>query len=388
MIGNGRVLRGNRNFTCFGRPPRTRAARVPPLHHPRALTQCPKTMRRIAHIDMDAFFAAVELKRRPELAGKPVVIGGRGNPQSRGVVATASYEARRYGIRSAMPLRVAYERCPEAVFLPVDYAAYSAVSAKVKEALRTVSPVIQDAGIDEAYLDVSELPGSPEAIGQTIKRAVRDATGLTCSVGIAPNKRLAKIASDLQKPDGLTIIPAEEAASRIAGLAVRKVPGIGPVTEAHLARLGVHTVGELAGLRIERLVAEFGPSRAEFLYEAARGIDDRELVMHWEPKQRSRETTFQKDTRDVQTIRRTVAALAREVAEELREDGYIGRRVGIKIRFAPFETHTRETTLPEPTDTEEVIRRAAFACLQRVPLDRPVRLIGVRVGDLHHAGEG
>jgi len=339
-------------------------------------------MRRIAHIDMDAFFAAVELARRPELAGKPLVIGGRGNPRSRGVVATASYEARRYGIRSAMPLRVALELCPDAVFLPVDYAAYSAVSAKVKAALRTVSPVIQDAGVDEAYLDVSDLPGTAEEIGQTIKHRVREATGLTCSVGIAPNKRLAKIASDMQKPDGLTIIPPEEAASRIAGLPVRKVPGIGPVTEKHLASLGVHTVGDLAGLRIERLVAEFGPSRAEFLYEAARGIDDRELVTHWEPKQRSRETTFQKDTRDVQTIRRTVAALAREVAQELREDGYRGRRVGIKIRYTGFDTHTRETTLAEATDAEETVRRAAFACLQRVPLDRPVRLVGVRVGEL------
>lgn len=337
---------------------------------------------------MDAFFAAVELARQPALAGKPVVIGGRGNPQARGVVATASYEARRFGIHSAMPLRVAYELCPDAVFLPVDYAAYSSVSAKVKEALRSVSPVIQDAGIDEAYLDVSALPGTPEEIAQTIKRRVREATGLSCSVGIAPNKRLAKIASDMQKPDGLTIIAPGEAASRIAALPVRKVPGIGPVTEAHLARLGVKTVGELAGLRIERLVAEFGPSRAEFLYEAARGIDDRELVTHWEPKQRSRETTFQKDTVDVQTIRRTVAGLAREIALELREDGYRGRRVGIKIRFAGFVTHTRESTLPEATDAEETIRRAAFACLQRLPLDRPVRLVGVRVGELVRVGEG
>jgi DNA polymerase-4 len=344
-------------------------------------------MRRIAHIDMDAFFAAVELARRPELAGKPVVIGGRGNPQARGVVSTASYEARRYGIHSAMPLRVAFELCPDAVFLPVDYAAYSAVSAKVKEALHAVSPVIQDAGIDEAYLDVSEQPGTSEAIGAAIKRRVREATGLSCSVGIAPNKRLAKIASDMQKPDGLTIIAPEEAASSIAALPVRKVPGIGPVTEAHLARLGVQTVGELAKLRIERLVAEFGPSRAEFLYEAARGIDDRELVTHWEPKQRSRETTYQKDASDVQTIRRTVAALAREIAQELRDDGYRGRRVGIKIRFTGFETHTRETTLPEATDVEETIRRAAFACLQRLSLDRPVRLVGVRVGELERVDQ-
>lgn len=339
-------------------------------------------MRRIAHIDMDAFFAAVELQRRPELAGKPLVIGGHGEPQARGVVSTASYEARRFGIHSAMPLRVAFQLCPEAVFLPVDYPAYSAVSEKVKAVLRTVSPVLEDAGIDEAYLDLSQVAGASEDIGRDIKRRVREATGLTCSVGIAPNKRLAKVASDLQKPDGLTILTDEDAAGRIAALPVRKVPGIGPVTEAHLARLGVTTVGELARLPIGRLVAEFGPSRAEFLYEAARGIDERELVTHWEPKQRSRETTFQRDTREVQAIRRTVAEQARSLADELRADGYRARRVGIKIRFAGFDTHTREHTLPEATDVAETIRRAAFACLQRLPLDRPVRLVGVRVGEL------
>jgi len=343
-------------------------------------------MRRIAHVDMDAFFAAVERQRRPELAGKPVVIGGHGDPQARGVVSTASYEARRYGIHSAMPLRTAFRLCPDAVFLPVDHAAYSAVSRKVKAALTAVSPILEDAGIDEAYLDVSALPGGTEEIGREIKRRVREATGLTCSVGIAPNKRLAKIASDLEKPDGLTILTAEDAAARIAGLAVRKVPGIGPVTEAELARAGVRTIGELAALPIERLVTEFGPARAEFLYEAGRGIDERELVMHWEPKERSRETTFQKDTRDVQAIRRTVAELAREIAAELRADGYRGRRVGIKVRFAGFDTHTRQHTLGEPTDAAEAIRRAAFACLLRLPLDRPVRLVGVRVGELRKAG--
>ncbi|MCC6610815.1 MAG: DNA polymerase IV [Burkholderiales bacterium] len=343
-------------------------------------------MRRIAHIDMDAFFAAVERQRRPELAGKPLVIGGRGDPHARGVVATASYEARRFGIHSAMPLRIAFRLCPEAVFLRVDYQAYAAVSEKVKAALRSVSPVLEDAGIDEAFLDLSALPGSPEEIGREIKRRVQGATGLTCSVGIGPNKLLAKIASDLQKPDGLTILAAEDAAARVGSLPVRKVPGIGPVTEAELGRLGVKTIGELAGLSIERLVGEFGPSRAAFLYEAARGIDERELVTHWEPKSRSRETTFQQDTRDIQTVRRTIAGQAREIADELRAEGYRGRRVGIKIRFAGFDTHTREHTLPGATDAAEPIRRAAFACLQRLPLDRPVRLVGVRVGELERTG--
>jgi DNA polymerase-4 len=342
-------------------------------------------MRRIAHIDMDAFFAAVELQRRPELAGKPLVIGGRGDPQARGVVSTASYEARRYGIHSGMPLRTAFRLCPEAVFLRVDYQAYAAVSEKVKAALRTVSQVLEDAGIDEAYLDLSALPESSEEIGREIKRRVHEATGLTCSVGIAPNKRLAKIASDMQKPDGLTVLTVEDAPARVGPLPVRKVPGIGPVTEADLARLGVKTIGDLGRLSIERLVTEFGPSRAEFLYEVARGIDERELVTHWEPKSRSRETTFQQDTRDIRTIRRTIAEQAREIADELRAEGYRGRRVGIKIRFAGFDTHTREHTLPAASDAAGSIRRAAFACLQRLPLDRPVRLVGVRVGELEKA---
>jgi DNA polymerase-4 len=338
--------------------------------------------RRILHLDMDAFFAAVELLRRPDLKGKPVVIGGRGDPSRRGVVSTATYEARAFGVRSAMPLRTALKLCPTAVFLPVDFAEYHRYSEKFKAVMKGVSPLMEDRGIDEAYLDITALAGSSEDIAREIKQRIRDETGLTCSIGIAPNKLLAKMASELQKPDGLTILAATDLEARVWPLGVRRVPGIGPRTEARLAEMGVHAIGELAAVPVETLVGEFGRSYGVFLYEAARGIDDDPIVTHWEPKQRSRETTFQEDTGDWQTIARTIAALAREVAEELREEGYRSRTVGIKLRFADFETHTREKTLAAPTDSETAIRKAAFECLGRLKLDRRVRLLGVRVGDL------
>jgi DNA polymerase-4 len=343
--------------------------------------------RRILHLDMDAFFAAVELLRRPDLKGKPLVIGGRGDPTRRGVVSTATYEARAFGVRSAMPLRTALKLCPAAVFLPVDFAEYRRYSAQFKAVMQSVSPLMEDRGIDEAYLDISALEASSEAIAIEIKRRIHAETGgLTCSIGIAPNKLLAKMGSELEKPDGLTIIAAGDLEARIWPLGVRKVPGIGPKTEARLAELGVRTVGELAAVPIETLGKQFGRSYGTFLHAAARGIDDDPIVTHWEPKQRSRETTFQEDTGDWQTIARTIAGLAREVGEELREEGYRARTVGIKLRFADFETHTREKTLPEPTDAELAIRKAAFECLGRLKLDRRVRLLGVRVGDLSRPG--
>lgn len=342
-------------------------------------------LRRILHLDMDAFFAAVELLRRPELKGKPVVIGGRGDPTRRGVVSTATYEARAFGVRSGMPLRTALKLCPTAVFLPVDFAEYHRYSGRFKTVMRSVSPQMEDRGIDEAYLDLTALDRLSEAIAGEIKDRIRAETGLTCSIGIAPNKLLAKMASEMQKPDGLTILAPEDVAARIGPLGVRKVPGIGPKTEARLAQMGVQTVGELAAVPVEALVGQFGRAYGVFLYEAARGIDEDPIVTHWEPRQRSRETTFQEDTGDWQTIARTIAALAREVAEDLRGEGYRARTVGIKLRFADFETHTREKTLPAPVDAELPIRKAAFECLGRLKLDRRVRLLGVRVGELSRA---
>lgn len=339
-------------------------------------------MRRILHVDMDAFFAAVELRRHPELTGKPIVIGGRGDPTQRGVVSTASYEARRYGVHSAMPLRTAYRLCPEAVFLPVDYEEYSRVSATIKALLRDMTPILEDVGIDEAFLDISAIDQPAEVIAQEIKDRVKTATGLTCSIGIAPNKLLAKIASDLQKPGGLTILEEGDISTRIWPLPARKIPGVGPKTEAYLKRMGIATIGELAAVPLQTLVDWFGPAHGQYLYEASRGIDESPLVTHWEPKSSGRELTFQQDIASRPVLVRTLITLTREVAETIKEEGYRGRTVTVKIRFSDFETHTREKTLKDSTDSFQTIRDAALDCLNRFELKKRVRLIGVRVGDL------
>jgi DNA polymerase IV len=341
-----------------------------------------KPMRRILHIDMDAFFAAVEEQGHPELKGKPIVIGGSGDPTKRGVVSTASYEARKYGIHSALPLRTAYNLCPKAVFLPVDYDEYSRVSEVIKTVLKEISPIMEDVGIDEAFLDLSEIDEPADEIAQKIKMRIKEKTGLTCSIGIASNKLLAKIASDMQKPDGLTIIEEKDIEGRIWPLPVRKLWGVGPKTEASLKSIGINTIGELASLPIDRLTEIYGQSYGCYLYEASRGIDESPLVTYWEPKSVSRETTFQTDTNNWQTIAKTIAELAKEVAEDIKPKGYKGKTVTLKVRFSDFKTYTRAKTLDAPTDSIEVIRKAAFNCLKRIELKMKVRLIGVRITHL------
>ena len=331
---------------------------------------------------MDAFFAAVEEQRHPELKGKPIVIGGSGDPTKRGVVSTASYEARKYGIHSALPLRTAYNLCPNAVFLPVDYDEYSRVSEIIKTTLKEISPIMEDVGIDEAFLDLSEIDEPSDEIAQKIKRRIKEKTGLTCSIGIASNKLLAKIASDMQKPDGLTIIEKKDIEGRIWPLPVRKLWGVGPKTEASLKSIGINTIGELASLPIDRLTEIYGQSYGRYLYEASRGIDESPLVTHWEPKSVSRETTFQTDTNNWQTIAKTIAELAKEVAEDIKQKGYKGKTVTLKVRFSDFKTYTRAKTLDKLTDSIEDIRKAAFNCLKRIELKMKVRLIGVRITHL------
>ncbi len=338
--------------------------------------------RRILHIDMDAFFAAVEERRNPGLRGKPVVIGGDGDPFKRGVVSTANYEARKYGIHSAMSLREAHKKCSNAVFLPVDYEVYSEVSRKFKEVLRSIAPVMEDVGIDEAYLDISDVPDSNEAVAAMIKTSIREKTGLSCSIGIGPNKLLAKIASDMQKPDGLTVLTEKDVPGRLWPMPVRKLYGVGPKTEEHCKRIDIETIGDLAALSIEALIEQFGNSYGGYLYEASRGIDDSPLVTHWEPKSISREFTFQEDVKDWQVIARALAELTRTVAEDMKRHGYRARTVTIKVRFADFQTLTRAKTLEDYTDSEEELRRTAFACLKRIELAKRVRLIGVRAGNL------
>ncbi|MBF0505783.1 MAG: DNA polymerase IV [Nitrospirae bacterium] len=339
-------------------------------------------MRRVLHVDMDAFFAAVEERRHPDLKNKPVVIGGSGDPTRRGVVSTANYAAREFGIRSAMPLMTAYKLCPHAVFLAVDMEEYARVSEVFKKVLREFSPVMEDVGIDEAFLDLSGIDKPSEQIAREIKERIKAVTGLSCSIGIAANKLLAKIASDMQKPDGLTIIADGDVEGRIWPLPVRKLWGVGPKTEAYLKGLPVNTIGELASVPLEELVGHFGTSYGHYLYDASRGLDESPLVTHWEPKSISRETTFQKDSDHWQTIAGNLARLTGEAVTELKERGYRGKSVTVKIRFNDFKTQTRATTLDDPADNLEIIRKAAFHCLGKFDLKKKVRLVGVRIGGL------
>ncbi|HQU32018.1 MAG: DNA polymerase IV [Planctomycetia bacterium] len=339
-------------------------------------------MRRILHIDMDAFFAAVEQKRNPDLIDKALVIGGNGDPTQRGVVSTASYEARKFGIHSAMPLRVAYKLCPHAVFLPVDYQEYAKVSEKIKTLLRKFCTLMQDVGIDEAFLDITQIDKPSEEIAKEIKTKIKRETALTCSIGIAPNKLLAKIASDLQKPDGLTIVTRDDIENRIWLLPVRKLWGVGPKTEVSLKEMDIKTIGELALLPIDRLLEKFGNSYGKYLYEASRGIDDSPLITHWEPKSISKEVTFQRDIDKWQAIARTIAELTREVSNDMKQTGYKGRTITVKVRFSDFETHTRAKTLEKSINSADELRTTAFDCLRRFELKKKVRLLGVKVGCL------
>ncbi len=335
--------------------------------------------RTILHVDMDAFYAAVEQLRRPELRGKPVVVGGDGDPTKRGVVSTASYEARTYGIYSAMPLRTAYRLCPHAVFLAVDFKAYREVSERLHAILRATGARVQSMGFDEAFLDVSDLSESGEAIAREIRRRIRDELHLTASVGVGPNRLVAKIASNLDKPDGLTVIADADVEARLAPLSATVLWGVGPKTAAALlARFKVRTVGDLAKVALEDLAEAYGPNHGQHLYRVARGLDDSPVETEWEPKSLSRERTFQVDLRQTDVIRKEITRLAAEVAADLRGEGYRAANVTLKVRFATFRTVTRVRTLPAAVDDDDTLARIALELLERVTLDRPVRLLGVR----------
>lgn len=339
-------------------------------------------MRTIFHIDMDAFFASVEELRRPELRGKAVVIGGSGDPTRRGVVSTASYEARKFGVHSAMPLRTALKLCPNCVFLPVDYEEYSRISGIIKNILHEFSPLMEDIGIDEAYLDLSGSQAPPEETALKIKKRVKEQTGLSCSIGISHNKLLAKIASDLQKPDGLTIIREEDIQRLIWPLPARKLPGVGPKMELHLKEHGISTIGDIARRDFGELKTLFGNSYGDYLSRASKGLDESPIITSWAPKSISREETYEVDTNDWQSIARTLAALLKDVVGSLKNEGYRARNVTIKIRFEDFQTLTRAKTIQEETDSLELLRRAAFECLSRLEIKKRVRLVGVRLGTL------
>ncbi len=367
----------------------------------------------IAHLDMDAFYASVELLRYPELKGQPVVIGGRRDqaprdtPQGRayarlkdytgrGVITTATYAARAFGVRSGLGIMKAAQLAPEAILLPVDFPAYRAMSRRFKAAVAEIAPVIEDRGIDEIYIDLSQLAAERQGAGhdplmglrevaQDIKNNVRSATGLTCSIGLAPNKLLAKIASELDKPNGLTLIRPEDLTVRIWPMPVRAINGIGPKAAAKLEAAGLHTIGDLAAADPAWLIQRFGKAYGAWLHEAAHGRDERPVVTHSEPVSISRETTFERDLdarRDRATLSRILTGLCTQLAQDLARKGYSARTVGIKLRFEGFRTVTRDQTLPEPVHSPEALLHASRLCLKRVDFNARMRLLGVRASGL------
>ena len=363
---------------------------------------------------MDAFYASVELLRYPDLAGRAVVIGGgrRHQPEvlesgtrryatlrhytGRGVVTTATYAARDFGVHSGMGLMKAAQLAPDAVLLPVDFDAYRHYSRLFKAAVAEVAPVIEDRGIDEIYIDLSEVHGVNDSVGhdalggvravaQDIRNNVRRVTGLSCSIGVTANKLLSKIASELDKPDGMTLLTEADLPGRVWPLAVRRINGIGPRAAAKLQQLGIHTVGDLARRERPWLAEHFGRAYGAWLFDAAHGLDDRPVVTHSEPVSMSRETTFERDlhaVRDRAELTRVFTQLAEQVATDLQRRGYAGRTIGIKLRFDDFKTVTRDLTLTAPVADASAIRHAAGLCLKRVDLKRRLRLLGVRAAGL------
>jgi DNA polymerase-4 len=334
----------------------------------------------IMHLDMDAFYAAVEQRDNPALRGLPVVVGAQ--PGGRGVVATCSYEARRFGIHSAMPIHEAHRRCPDAVYLRPRMAHYLEVARHIRAVMATCTPVVEPISIDEAFLDVSglgHLVGPPETIGAQIKAAIRDAVGLTASVGIGPNRLVAKIASDFGKPDGLVVVPPEQVLDFLGGQPVGVLRGVGSRTLPILQRLGLRTVADLRRLSLTQLQAQVGPRIAASLYQQARGIASDRVGERAARRSLSKETTFGVDVADSGVLRDTLRGLAAEVATAARQEGIAGRTVTLKIRFCGFETHTRQRRLPRHSDDARTLFATAWSLYEA---GKPVRLIGLGIADL------
>ena len=335
-------------------------------------------VRKILHVDMDAFYASIEQRDRPHLRGRPVAVGGR--PETRGVVAAASYEARRFGVRSAMPSRVALRRCPDLAFLPPDFGRYRQVSRQLHDILDRFSDVIEPLALDEAYLDVTHDKaglGSATAVAQAIRAAVRDTLHLTCSVGVAPVKFVAKIASDHHKPDGLTVIRPEQVLGFIRPLPVEALWGVGPATLDRLHVLGVRTVADLAALSEDRLTLALG-SRGRLLWQLAQGEDPRPVQADRIRRSRSAERTFAEDVTDREVLLTVLRDQVEEVVASVKAAHDRGRTVTLKLRYADFTTVTRAMTLEAPTDQASAVLDAAVELLERTEAgERPVRLIGV-----------
>ena len=379
---------------------------------------------------MDAFYASVELLRYPQLKGLPVVIGGGRRPEDhllarmrqlqperewdsshlaeipvdvfprldgytgRGVITTATYAARAFGVGSAMGVMKAAQLCPHAILLPVDFEQYRHYSRRFKDIVREIAPVVEDRGVDEIYIDFTHVPGGQREGGRVlarlIQKSITDDTGLTCSIGVAPNKLLAKMASELNKPNGISILKPEDLQEKIWPLSCRKINGIGPKAEAKLQAHGIHTIGELAACDREWLSSHFGKTYGPWLFDAAHGLDQRPVVTESEPVSMSRETTFETDLH-VQNDRLALAniftRLCQQVATDLQRKGYVGKTIGIKLRFDNFQSVTRDSTLAVYTADPVVIREAAGQCLKRVEFKRRIRLLGVRVGSLVKAAD-
>ena len=374
---------------------------------------------------MDAFFASVELLRYPQLKGLPVVIGGgrrkvdelllRGPDGSeererrfipvedfpllkdyvgRGVITTATYPARQFGVGSAMGMMKAARLCPQAIVLPVDFDEVRRFSRLFKSTITDIAPVMQDRGVDEVYIDFTDVPGGQREGGRVLARLIQksifDVTGLTCSIGVAPNRLLAKMASEFNKPNGISIVYDDDLQTKIWPLNVRKINGIGPKAGEKLAGLGIHTIGELAAQDPQWLIARFGKSSGAWMHRVAWGRDDSPVVTESEPVSMSRETTFDRDlhaVRDRAELSAIFTDLCERVAGDLQRKGYVGKTIGIKLRYDDFRIATRDQTLDRYTQDAATIRRTAGLCLKRVPLHQKLRLLGVRVGTLERVGD-
>ena len=380
------------------------------------------SLRRIAHLDMDAFYASVELLRYPQLKGLPVVIGGGRRkidedlmlgdtsralhdipvsefPQlrdytGRGVITTATYAARQFGVGSAMGLMKAAKLCPQAVLLPVDFAQYRHYSQRFKSIITDIAPLMENRGLDEVYIDFTEVPGGQREGGRVLARLIQKAifedTGLTCSVGVAPNKLLAKMASEFNKPNGISIVLDEDLQPLIWPLACRKINGIGPKADEKLQKHGIQTIGQLAQAEPLWLKEVFGSKTGAWLHDAAWGRDSRPVVTESEPVSMSRETTFERDldaVRDRAELGTIFTRLCEQVAADLQRKGYVGKTIGVKLRYADFQIATRDHTLDHYTAQAQEIRQAAGQSLKRAPLQKRLRLLGVRVGSLLPAGQ-
>jgi DNA polymerase-4 len=378
---------------------------------------------------MDAFYASVELLRYPQLQGLPVVIGGGRRREDdllatlqtqypeadwhadnfserlheipvevfprlagytgRGVITTATYAARQFGVGSAMGLMKAAKLCPDALLLPVDFERYRHYSRIFKGIITDIAPVMEDRGVDEVYIDFTDVPGGQREGGRVLARLIQksifDATGLTCSIGVAPNKLIAKMASEFHKPNGISVVHADDLQDKIWPLACRKINGIGPKADERLKSHGIHTVGDLAARERDWLIAHFGKAYGAWLHDAAWGRDDRPVVTHSEPVSMSRETTFERDlhaVHDKALLGRIFTDLCERVAQDLARKGYVGKTVGIKLRYDTFQSVTRDHTLDHHIGDAKAIRQAAGQCLKRVDWSRRIRLLGVRVGSL------